>query len=75
MGRFSDDAIDNIFTYHPPTGDQPQRYEAIREAARTFAKILVKNTPAGADQSAAVRHLREAVFTANAGIALGEGRD
>jgi hypothetical protein len=75
MGRFNDSAIDNIFTYHPPTGDQPQQYEAIREAARTFAKVLVKNTPEGADQAAAVRHLREAVFTANAGIALGLGKD
>lgn len=75
MGRFNDDAIDDIFQYHPPTGDQPQRYEAIREGARAFAKILVKNTPEGADQAAAVRHLREAVMTANAGIALGLGRD
>ena len=75
MGRFSDDELDDIFTYHAPTGDQPQRYEAIREAARVFAKVLVKNTPQGADQAAAVRHLREAVFTANAGIALGPKGD
>jgi len=75
MGRFNDAAIDDLFTYHAPTGTQPQQYEAIREAARTFCKVLVKNTPEGADQAAAVRHLREAVMTANAGIALGLGRD
>lgn len=64
------DQIDNIFTYHAPTGTQPSRYAAIREAAKTFAHVLVDNTPPSADQTAAVRKLRECVMTANASIAL-----
>jgi hypothetical protein len=45
--------------------------EAIRSAARTFAEVLIANTPLSADQTAAVRKLRECVMTANASIALG----
>jgi hypothetical protein len=67
---FTDAEIDNLFTYHAPKPGQPERYEAIRAAARTFAKVLVANTPASADQTAAVRLLRESVMTANASIAL-----
>jgi len=63
--------VDDLFTYHPPTGDQPARYEAIREAAKTFARVLLDNTPPSADQTAAIRKLRESVMTANASIALG----
>lgn len=71
MVDLSDPAvIEDIFTYHKPEGDQPAKYEAIRNAAKEFAKVLIANTPKCADQSAAIRHLREAVFTANAAVAL-----
>lgn len=63
--------VEDIFSYHPPTADQLQRYEAIRSAAKTFAKALVENTTPCADQTAAMRKLRECVMTANASIALG----
>lgn len=63
--------LENWFTYHRPTGDQPQQYEAIRAAGRQFAEVIVANTPPSADQTAAVRKIREAVFTANAAIACG----
>jgi hypothetical protein len=62
--------IDDIFTYHAPRGDQPERYVKIREAARTLALVIIANTPASADQTASIRLLRESVFTANASIAL-----
>ena len=62
--------IDNTFSYHAPSGDQPARYEAIRAAAKAFALVLVQNTPKCADQTAAIRKLRESVMTANAAIAL-----
>lgn len=62
--------VDHLFTYHPPTGDQPQRYNSIREAARVFAHVILLNTKPGADQSAAIRLLRESVMTANSAIAL-----
>lgn len=62
--------LDHLFTYHSPTLDQVQNYAAIRSAARYFAQVLIDNTPGGADQSAAIRKLRECVMTANASVAL-----
>ena len=66
----SPEEIDDIFSYHAPKGDQPARYEAIRSAAKAFALVLLANTPKSADQTAAIRKLRECVMTANAAIAL-----
>jgi len=65
--------LHNWFTYHPPTEEQAGRYGEIREAAMDFALVILTNTPASADQTAAIRKIREAVMTANAAIAC-EGR-
>lgn len=67
---FTADEIVELFTYHAPHGDQQERYQRIREAAKIFAWAIVNNTQPCADQSAAIRHLRECVMTANASIAL-----
>ena len=67
---FSNAELDNLFCYHAPKGDQLERYQKIRDAARVFAQVIVDNTPGSADQTAAVRHIREATMTANAAIAL-----
>ena len=65
--------IDNWFKYHAPTDDQKNRYAKIRAEARHFAHVVQKLTPACADQTAALRKIREAVMTANAAIACNEG--
>lgn len=62
--------LDNIFKYHPPTPDDTVAYEKLRNSAKSFAQAIVELVPTGADQTAAVRKVREAVMTANAGIAL-----
>ena len=62
--------IEDWFTYHAPTGDQPQRYERIRSAAKVLARVILQSCPPSADRSAALRQLRETVMTANAAIAL-----
>lgn len=64
--------LDNFFSYHPPKGDQVERYSNIREAGRLMAQVIIDSTPAGADQAAAIRKIREAVMTANVAIACGE---
>ena len=61
--------FDNIFKYHAPTEEQKLRYETLRRWAKEFAEAIVTNTPPSADQTAAIRHLRTAVMTANAAIA------
>lgn len=63
------DNIENWFSYHAPAEGDLERYIAIREAAKSLANIIVANTPASADQTAALRKLRECVMTANASIA------
>lgn len=65
----TDEQLENWFTYHSPEGDQPQKYEAIRNAAHNLAKVIRDNTPESADQTAAIRLVRQASQTANAAIA------
>lgn len=61
--------IENWFTHHPPEKGDIERYQKIRDAAKAFALVVAENTPPSADQSAAIRKIREAVMTANASIA------
>lgn len=60
------------FTYHPPTGTQPARYEAIRATAREFAEQLAADCPQSRELSLALTHLEEVVMWANAAIARNE---
>lgn len=62
--------VDHIFTYHPPTGNQPDRYNSVREGARIFAHIILANTKPSPEQTLAIRKLQEATMFANASIAL-----
>lgn len=70
---WTDVQLDNWFTYHAPTPAQLTAYGSIRSAAREFATVINDHVPNGADKSAAIRKLRECVFTANAAIAC-EGK-
>ena len=62
-----------VFSHHAPTPEKLQRYEAVHDGAKHFAQIILSSTPPSADQSAALRLLREAAMMANAAIAL-DGR-
>jgi hypothetical protein len=64
--------LDNWFQYHAPQGTQQERYVLIRDTAKHLAEIILNNTPSSADQTAALRKLRECVMTANATIACNE---
>lgn len=67
----TNDQLQNWFTYHAPSEEQIPKYQAIRQAALALAETIVDNTPESADQSDAIRKVREAVMTANASIACG----
>ena len=69
---FTDAQLDDMFTYHDDPEKAP-RYGAINEAAKAFARAIRDNTKPCADQSAAIRQVREARMTANAAVAL-DGR-
>ncbi len=61
--------LDRLFTYHPPEGTDAENFAKISAAAKAFAEVVVASTPRSADQSAAIRKIREARMTANAAIA------
>jgi hypothetical protein len=60
------------FTYHAPQGTQPERYQAIRDAAAQLADLIVSTTPDSREQALAITHLETAVMFANAAIARRE---
>lgn len=62
--------LDEIFRYHPPDPGDRERFIQIRLAARELARVILDNTPVCADQTAAIRKVREAVMWANASVAL-----
>lgn len=60
----------DIFDHHTPNEDQIVAMERIREAARSFVRVIEENTSSCADRSAAIRKVREAMMTANAAVVL-----
>jgi hypothetical protein len=66
------DDLVNWFSYHAPKNDQPQRYEAIRSRAHELAVLFLASSQPSADQTAALRKLRETVMAMNLAIACNE---
>lgn len=66
--------LDEIFTYHAPFGDQPQRYIALRDKAKELAVLIQTTTPASREQSTALTNVQQAVMWANAAIAINESQ-
>lgn len=64
--------LDNWFSYHQPINDQQERYVKLRDKAKEFAQLILDCTPACADQTAALRKLRETVMAVNQTIACNE---
>ena len=64
--------IEKNFTYHPPKGDQPERYVRIREQAKDFAAVIESMCPSSRERSLAFTKLEECVMWANAAIARNE---
>lgn len=66
------DRIDNIFTYHAPKNDQPERYILLRNSARSLAISITEFCPKSRERSLALTHLETAIMFANAAIARNE---
>lgn len=64
--------IDNNFTYHPPKGDQAQRYQDLRDTAKALATKIEAACPDSREKALAFTNLEQAVFWANASIARNE---
>lgn len=72
MAAITTQELETRFTYHAPKGDQPARYVELRDAAKTFAELIVAKTPVSREQSLALTDLEQAVMWANAAIARRE---
>ncbi|MDQ8706212.1 hypothetical protein RCO28_27630 [Streptomyces sp. LHD-70] len=63
----------NRFMYHPPRGDQVERYgHQLRVTAHSFAHVIDQLAPDSREKSQALTKLEEAVCYANAAIARRE---
>ena len=64
--------LDNDFTYHPPFGDQVERYTQIRNEGKNFAELCAASCPESRELSVALTKIEEAVMWANSAIARNE---
>ena len=65
--------LDHAYGYHPPSGDQVERYAHVNAAAKHFEKAVLEACPPSADRTFATRQIRDARMTANRSIALHRG--
>lgn len=70
MGQVTLENVNDVITYHKPSDEGVEQISRIRAAAENLIRVVLENTPACADQSAAVRKVREAMMTSNASIVL-----
>lgn len=63
--------LDNLFTYHPPTGpEQIATFQKIRDTGKVLAVVVVDKCPPSRERSLAITKIQEAVMWANASIAV-----
>lgn len=72
MIRTPTEEIEHRFTYHAPKKGQPEKYEAIRDLAKTLAHFIEDVCPDSREKSLAFTNLEQAVMWANAAIARNE---
>ncbi len=75
MSLVSNDKISQIekaFTYHAPKAGQPEKYEELRDMAKTFALLINTLCPDSREKSLAITKLEECIMWANASIARNE---
>ena len=61
--------LDTRFTYHTPHEGQPNKYIAIRNAAKALAMLFNEVCPESREKSTAFTDLESSVMWANAAIA------
>lgn len=67
---FSEAWIDDVCGYHNLTDSGLVAVANIRRGTAAMLRVIDENCPSCADRSAAVRHVRDAMMTANAAVAL-----
>src|ERR1019366_9557787 len=60
--------VDNRFAQSTPTPEQKRRMNSLRNCARLLAREIQSATPAGPNQTLAIRHVEDALMRANLAI-------
>ena len=60
--------LDQDFPSHLLKAEGAERYTAITEAAKTFARFVIQNVPWSVDRDSAVQRIREAAMYAKEAI-------
>jgi hypothetical protein len=60
--------VDNMFAEHTLTPAQKRRMNSLRTCARMLAREIESATPAGPNQTLAIRHVEDALMRANKAI-------
>ena len=68
--KTSKEILDEFFSYHPPTPHTLPNFQAINQAAKNFAEVVLQNCPSSQDRSNVINMIRAARMWANAAIAL-----
>lgn len=63
---------DNIYRYHVPTGNQPERYALLRAKAKELATLIDELCQNSRERALAHTNLEQATMWANASIARNE---
>lgn len=64
--------LSSRFTYHPPFGDQVERYQALRTLGRELAESIDEICPDSPEKDRALDYLDQVIFLANAAISRHE---
>lgn len=70
MALVSLENVDEVVRYHAPDQGQINAHEVLAQSAENFIRAILEMCPPCADQTAAIRKVREAKMTASASIAL-----
>lgn len=69
---FSEELLENRFTYHAPTPDKVRRHETIRNLCWELAKSINKLCPDSRESAVAITKVEEVAMWAMAAIARNE---
>lgn len=62
--------VKELFSYHQPNEWTLPKHQAINQAAKNLAEVILQNCPRSSDRSAAINLVRMVRMTANAAISL-----
>jgi hypothetical protein len=60
--------VDNMFAQYTTTSEQKRRMNSLRNCARMLAREIRSSTPAGPNQTLAIRHVEDALMRAQKAI-------